>query len=173
MNLGRTASRFLSHPLSAEEDEVRYTISARLEDFFLSVVAAAMAYADLCNARVVAAVPSVRVVRRRVADVGQVMAIVDATARVNDDGVRFIPERTREGRISGFDTRTCRAIRRRKKVARKVGVVEIPCDGGRRLAQIGGCLLVVEAPEDDTEQGGEAGEREGLQSAGGTSAAVA
>lgn len=101
------------------------------------------------------------------------MAIVDTTARVYDDGIRFIPERAREGRIGGFNTRTSRAIRRREEVARKVGIVEIPCDGGRRLAQIGGCLLVMEAPEDDTEQGGEAGEREGLESAGGTSAAVA
>lgn len=147
-------------PLAPEKHQVRHAILPRLEDLVLDVVAVAAADAHARDAAVVAAEPGVGVVRALIADVRKVVAVVGAAAGVHNDGVALVTKGALERVVIGAGRRVAVAVL--EKVRRKVKVVEVPGYGRRRLLDVAGGLVVVEAAEAYAQQRRQARKGDGL-----------
>lgn len=95
----------LSHALATEEDQIWYAVAARFEDLLLDIIAVSAANANLCHARIVAAEPSVRVMRRRVPHIRQVMSVISTTACMNNNSISLVAEWSCECRVHGIEPR--------------------------------------------------------------------
>lgn len=157
---------------AAKENHIGNAISSRLEYFLLSIITVSSTNANLCYLCIIAAVPSIRIVRRRISHICQVMSVVDTATGMNNNSVSLIVEPARKARIHEIGLGSILSATR-EEVARKVDVVEVPFDGRSRLNNILFCLYVVEAAKGDAKKIRKAGKRDYLLSLGLVAAVIA
>jgi hypothetical protein len=158
--------------LAAKENHIGNAISSGLEHLLLSIITVSSTNANFCYMCIIAAVPSIRIVRRRIPHICQVMSVVNTATGMNNNSVSLIVEPAREAGIHeiGFGSILSAT---REEVACKVDVVEVPLDGRSRLDNILFCLYIVEAAKRDAKKIRKAGKRDYLLSLGLVAAMIA